>query len=168
MNRLTGLILGAMAILLSACAGFTPLYAEPGVVAGRERITVEVPNNRTGFLLREQLEDAFGRDPGQESTYRLTTRLAEQRVPLGRRADDTATRYELTLTVSYVLTEIRTNRLVHQDVITVSTTYAAAAQPYAGVVAGQDGSERAVAQASDMIRTDLARLFAEQAGAAAG
>ena len=168
MNRLAGPILGAMAILLSACVGFTPLYAEPGVVAGLERISVQVPNNRAGFALRERLEDAFGRDGTAEPIYRLTTRLSEQRSPLGRRADDTATRYELTLTVAYTLTEIRTNRRVHEDVITVSTTYAASVQPYAGVVAGEDGSERAAAQVADRIRSDLAQVFADQAGAVGG
>ena len=165
MNRLTGPILGMMAVLLSACAGFTPLYAEPGVSSSLARIAVETPDNRSGYLLRERLEDAFGRNGTAEPVYRLTTRLSESRNPLGRRADDTATRYELTLTVAYTLTEIRTRRVVRQNVVSVSTTYAASVQPYAGVVAAQDGSERAVAQAADLIRSDLARALAEGAGA---
>jgi len=170
MSRLTGPILAVFALMLTACAGFTPLYAEPGVVAGLERIAVQTPDTRTGYLLREQLEDAFGRDLDAPPVYRLTTQVRERRDPLGRRADDTATRYELTLTVSYVLTEVQGGRQVHRDTLTVTTTYASSAQPYAGVVAQQDGSERAVTQAADAIRSDLARLFAERSrsGAAGG
>lgn len=162
MGRLTGAILGAAALGLAGCAGFTPMYAQPGVVAGLERIAVEVPDTRTGFLLRERLEDAFGQNRSAQPVYRLVTRVRETRSPLGRRADDTATRYALTLTVAYDLVEIPGNRRVYRDVVTVSTTYAASVQPYAGVVSSQDGSERAVAQAADLIRRDLAQVLAER------
>lgn len=163
MSRLTGPLLAFVALMVSACAGFTPMYAEPGVVAGLERIAIEAPDTRTGYILRERLEDAFGRDAALEPVYRLTARIREQRNALGRRADDTATRYELNLTVSYVLTEVRGNGRVHGDTLTVTTTYAASQQPYAGVVAQEDGEERAAAQAADLIRGDLARVFADRA-----
>lgn len=161
MSRLTGLILAGFAVVLTGCAGFTPMYAEPGVVAGLQRITVQTPDTRTGYLLRERLEDAFGRDGSQAPAYRLTTRISERRDPLGRRADDTATRYELTLTVAYELTQLQGNQRVHSNILTVSTTYAASTQPYAGVVAQQDGSERAAAQAADQIRSELARVLSQ-------
>ncbi|WP_029086290.1 LPS assembly lipoprotein LptE [Brevundimonas aveniformis] len=164
MSRLTGSILAALSVLMTACAGFTPLYAEPGVTAGLQQIEVRAPDTRTGFVLRGHLEDALGYRREDASTYRLTTQVRERRTPLGSRADDTATRYELTLTVAYALTEIRGNRRLHEDLVTVSTTYAAAAQPYAGVVAAEDGSDRAAAQAASLIREDLARWFAEPAG----
>lgn len=164
MSRLTATVLALAALALSACAGFTPLYAEPGVVEGLERIAIRTPDTRTGYLLRERLEDAFGRDRDADPVYRLSTRIREDRSPLGRRADDTATRYELTLTVAYDLAEARGGRRIHADTLTVTTTYAASAQPYAGVVAQEDGEERAAALAADRIRADLARYFAERAG----
>jgi len=167
MSRLTGPILAVFAVMLTACAGFTPLYAEPGVVEGLQRITIQTPDSRTGYLLRERLEDAFGRDASAVPVYRLTTRLAERRDALGRRADDTATRYELALTVAYELTRIQDNRVIHSDILTVTTTYAASSQPYAGVVAQQDGSERAAAQAAERIRSDLAQVLAEGGAAEA-
>ena len=163
MSRLTGPILALVALMVSACAGFTPMYAEPGVVEGLERIAIQTPDTRTGYLLRERLEDAFGRDASAEPAYRLRTQLRERRNTLGRRADDSATRYELNLTVSYVLTDVRTNARVHADTLTVTATYAATTQPYAGVVARNDGEERAAAQAADLIRSDLARVLAERA-----
>ena len=158
-----GLTLTALALagaLVAGC-GFTPLYAEPGVSPALAAIAVETPDTRTGFLLREKLEDAFGRAPGTPSAYRLTTRVSERRYPLGRRSDDTATRYELVLTVSWQLHDAG-GGLLRRDTTRATTTYAASEQPYAGVVAQQDGEERAAAQAADLIRAELARWFAER------
>ena len=150
----------AAALGLSGC-GFTPLYAEPGVVDALAGISVQAPDTRTGYILRERLEDAFGRNGGGTPAYRLATRVRERRSALGARADDTATRYELVLTVSYTLSDARGGR-IHADTVSVTTTYASSVQPYAGVVAQQDGEERAAAQAADLIRADLARFFAER------
>jgi len=167
MSRMSGLILATVAVMLTSCAGFVPLYAEPGVVGRLERIAVQVPDSRTGYLLRERLDDAFGRDLGVPPAYRLVTRVRESRAALGRRADDTATRYELALTVSYDLRDAQTNARLYNNIVTVTTTYAASAQPYAGVVATQDATERAAAQAADEIRSDLAQVFADRGRAGA-
>lgn len=165
MTRAPGLSVAGilMALALAGC-GFTPLYAEPGVVGALSGVEVRAPDTRTGYILRERLEDALGRNGGQPPAYRLTTQVRERRSALGARADDTATRYELALTVSYTLADMRGARLYGQT-LTVTTTYAASDQPYAGVVAQQDGEERAAAQAADLIRADLARFFAERAPA---
>src|SRR5690606_34124959 len=128
-------------------------------------IAVETPETRTGFILRERLEDAFGRAPGAETAYRLTTWVSESRYPLGRRADDTATRYELVLTVVYSLND-GAGAVLRRNTVRATTPYAASEQPYAGVVAQQDGEARAAAQAADLIRADLARWFAEEGAAA--
>lgn len=158
-------MLAAAALGLVGC-GFTPLYAEPGVAPALAAIAVDTPNTRTGYILRERLEDAFGRNPGQVSEYRLVTRVRERRSSLGRRADDTATRYELTLTVNYELQDGGGNRLL-RNTVRATSTYAASEHPYAGVTAQQDGESRAAAQAADLIRGELARYFAERHAAAA-
>lgn len=161
-RALIGLFCALLAVPAAGC-GFTPLYAEPGVTAALSGISVQTPDTRTGYLLRERLEDAFGVQTGAPAAYRLSTQVTERRTPLGRRADDTATRYELLLWVSYTLTDARTGAQVRASNVSVTTTYAASGQPYAGVVAQQDGEERAAGQAADLIRADLARFFAEQA-----
>ena len=72
MRRLALLGVLAGANLLSAC-GFTPMYGETGVSGGLSRIAVTTPDDRLGYRLREQLEDAFGRDGAQAPLYRLAT-----------------------------------------------------------------------------------------------
>lgn len=153
------LIALALASGLAAC-GFTPMYAKPGVSSGLARIDVQTPNTRTGYLLRESLEDALAWDRTAAPAYRLRVDVTESRYPRGLRVDDTATRYELALSTSYVLTDVRTGAAVLQGARPVAVTYDAAEQPYAGIAAQEDGQARAADQAAELIRIDLMKFFA--------
>ena len=81
------------ALMMVAACGFTPLYAEPGVSPTLSRISVSVPDTRTGFELRQALEDELAWDRGQTPLWRLQTDVEQRRVALGRRVDDTVSRY---------------------------------------------------------------------------
>lgn len=145
--------------MLAAC-GFTPLYAEPGVSPTLSRISVSVPDTRTGFELRQALEDELAWDRSQAALWRLQTDLDQRRTPLGRRVDDTVSRYELVLTVRYQLTPVSGGEAI-TDAVTATVTYAAADQAYAAIAAQRDGEQRAVAEAARLIRLDLSRALAD-------
>jgi LPS-assembly lipoprotein len=157
----TALSFLGLAVALSGC-GFTPLYAERGVTPGLSSIEVEAPQTRTGYLLREELDDAFARDRGRQPAYRLALKIEEDRRARGLRVDDVATRYEVLLRVDYRLLAQGAGALtpLTQGRAEVSVTYDSADQPYAGVAAATDGQERAATQAAQRIRLDLARWFA--------
>lgn len=138
----------AGSLTLSAC-GFTPLYGEAAVGSSLRRIVVTTQDDRLGYRLREQLEDALAWDRAATPLYRLTTQVEQNRRSLGRRIDDTATRYELTVKATWTLTPPVTGTE------TVTTTYAAADQPYAAIAAQQDGEERAASELARLIRLDL-------------
>jgi LPS-assembly lipoprotein len=144
--------------LVSAC-GFTPMYAEPATGASIRRIAVEGQDDRLGYRLREQLEDALAFDRSAAPLYRLTTRVEQNRRSLGRRIDDTATRYELTVKADWTLTPAA-GGTPRTGTETVTTTYAAADQPYAAIAAQQDGEERAAAELARLIRLDLMQALA--------
>lgn len=150
--------LGALT-MLAAC-GFTPLYAEPGVSPTLSRISVSVPDTRVGFELRQALEDELAWDGGQNALWRLETDVDQRRAALGRRVDDTVSRYELVLTVSYRLTPVSGGEPI-TDAVTATVTYAAADQAYAAIAAQRDGEQRAVAEAARLIRLDLSRALAD-------
>ena len=154
------LLLAMAAPLVSAC-GFTPLYAEPAVGSAIRRIAVQGQDDRLGYRLREQLEDALASDRAAPPLYRLTTQVEQNRRSLGRRIDDTATRYELTVKATWTLTPVSGGEPV-TGTETVTTTYAAADQPYAAIAAQQDGEERAAAELARLIRLDLMQALAEQ------
>jgi LPS-assembly lipoprotein len=152
------LALAAVALVgLSGC-GFTPLYGETAVGGSLSRIAVTTQDDRLGYRVREQLEDALGRDGAQAPLWRLETTLEQSRRPLGRRIDDTATRYELTVRGAWTLTPTNGGPAV-TGVETVTTTYAAADQPFAAIAAQQDGEERAAAELARLIRLDLMRAL---------
>ena len=147
-------------LVLSGC-GFTPLYGEAGVGSSLSRIAVTTQEDRLGYRVREQLEDALGRDASQPPLWRLQTTVEQSRRPLGRRIDDTATRYELTVRGAWTLTPVG-GGLPLSGVETVTTTYAAADQPYAAIAAQQDGEERAAAELARQIRLDLMQALPDQ------
>jgi LPS-assembly lipoprotein len=151
-------VLGALAV--SAC-GFTPMYAEPGVGSPLRRIAVSAQDDRLGYRLREQLEDALGWDRSAAPLYRLTTQVEQERRSLGRRIDDTATRYELTVKATWTLTPVAGGAPV-TGAETVTTTYASADQPYAAIAAQQDGEERAASELARRIRLDLMQALSNR------
>ena len=153
------LVLAAVSLAGLAGCGFTPLYGEAGVGGSLSRIAVTTQDDRLGYRVREQLEDALGRDGSQAPLWRLETVIDQERRPLGRRIEDTAARYELTVRGAWTLTPLTGGEPI-SGVETVTTTYAAADQPYAAIAAQQDGEERAAAELARLIRLDLMRALA--------
>lgn len=143
---------------LSAC-GFTPMYGDSGAGASLTRIAVTAQDDRLGYRLREQLEDALAFNRSAPPLYRLTTEVQQSRRPLGRRIDDTATRYELTVRTAWSLTPVAGGEAL-TGTETVTTTYGSADQPYAAIAAQQDGEDRAAAELARLIRLDLLQALA--------
>ena len=156
----TGLKLAGavMSLALLAGCGFTPLYGTAAGSPALSRIAVQTQDDRLGYRLREQLEDSLGWDRGTTPLYRLQTRIEQSRRPLGRRIDDRATRYELTVRAAWVLTPVAGGAPL-TGVETAILTYAAADQPYAAIAAQQDGEDRAAAELSRLIRIDILRAL---------
>ena len=159
-NLIAALIVGA-ALVLTGCAGplgdFRPLYgtaAGPGL----QRIETRAPEGRTGYLLREELDDALALDRGQPPLYRLNLALKEVRVPRGLRIDNVANRYELQLRTQYVLVELKSRRILTQGTVASNVTYDSADQPYAAVSAHQDGQRRIAADAAGRLRESARAL----------
>lgn len=152
---LAALILAAP---LAGC-GFTPMYARPGVNAGLSSVSVQTPDTRTGYLLRERLEDGLSGGAEAGRRYRLTVALDEKRYPRGVGPDDAATRYELALQTSWTLIDRTTGVVVASGARPVLVSYDASIQPYAGVAAQDDAQERAASEAALLIRVELLKVF---------
>lgn len=155
----TAALLALLLVLPASGCGFTPLYARPGVVDGLNRIALETPKTRTGHLLREELEDQLAIDRSQAPVWRLSVKLEEQRRARGRNVDDTASRYELKVSVSYVLARLDTGEVTLDRSRPIFITADATNQPYAGIAAQQDSEARAAAEAAELIRTDIATVL---------
>ncbi|MFI4950165.1 MAG: LPS assembly lipoprotein LptE [Caulobacterales bacterium] len=159
MRRLLALGAVGAALALGGC-GFTPLYAQPGVVSNLAAITVTAPDGRTGFLLRQHLDDAFARRRDTPARYAMRLALSEARYPRGIRIDNVATRYEYVLTADYTLANLPAGDVAKRGRVRVELTYDSADQPYASVAAEQDAQDRAAEEAARRIQLELAAWLA--------
>lgn len=155
------LLVGPAAAALGGC-GFTPLYATPGLSGGLSTIEVTAPKGRVAYLIREDLDDALGRDKTQPAAWRLTYTVTETRDPRGLRRDDVAERYALGLTVRYSVTSVSTGAVAQSGEVVTEVSYDAADAPYAGIAARQDSQERAASDAARRIEIQLAAWMARQ------
>ena len=156
----------ALALPALAGCGFTPLYAAPGVSSGLANVEVVTPDGRTGHLVSENLQDNLAVNRGKAPLYRLALAVDEKRYARGLSTEEVATWYELSVRVSYSLIDIASGRTLTAGVTPVNVSYNAVNDPYAGIVAQQDGQKRAAAEAAQRIRIELAAWFAEQASVA--
>jgi LPS-assembly lipoprotein len=141
---------------LSGCAGFQPLYGEPAVVSNLAAIEVVAPEGRTGYLIRQHLDDAFAKSHTATPAYRMDLALNESRYPRGVRIDNVATRYEYVLTANYALVSLASGVAEKAGSVRVELTYDSADQPYASIAAQQDAQDRAAEEAARRIQLELA------------
>ena len=167
MRRVLPLLAVAASLALAGC-GFTPLYATPGLTTKLAAIDVIAPQGRTGFLIREHLDDAFARDRAGPAAYSMRLALAETRYPFGVRTDNVATRYEYVLTADYVLASLPSGAPAKRGRVRVELTYDSADQPYASIAAQQDAEDRATEEAARRIQLELAAWLATGEPKAAG
>jgi LPS-assembly lipoprotein len=159
-RALAALVFAALA--LSGC-GFTPLYGQPGVTSSLAAIDVIAPEGRTGYLIRQHLDDAFAKNHGAPAAYQMQLRLAEARFPRGVRIDNVATRYEYVLTADYALASLPSGAVAKRGRVRVELTYDSADQPYASISAQQDAQDRAAEEAARRIQLELAVWLANGA-----
>ncbi len=159
MKRLARFAMPLLLLPLAAC-GFTPLYATPGLTPSLAEVDVVTPQNRVGYLLQEQLADELGHRAGVAPRYQLTCTARQIRIPRGVRVNNVANRYEMNLTVNYILRTAGGTRVLLQGAAPVIVEYDSPDAPYAGVTAERDGEERAANQAAIQIRLALSRYFA--------
>ncbi|MBN9319152.1 MAG: hypothetical protein BGN86_10580 [Caulobacterales bacterium 68-7] len=153
--------LSLAAVGLSAC-GFTPLYASPGLTPGLSAIEVEQPQGRLGFLMREQLDDAFAHNESAPPQWRMTLKLSESRSSRGVRVDNVADRFEYRVQADYSLNDVTTGRRVTGGSVRVAVTYANPNQPYASIAGDQEGQDRAATEAARQIQMQLATWLSGQ------
>ncbi len=159
MRRLLVLAAVCGALALAGC-GFTPLYGAPGVVSKLASIDVTAPEGRTGFLLRQHLDDAFAKNRAGPANYAMKILITETRLPRGIRTDNVATRYEYVVTADYTLTNLPGGSVAKKGKVRVEITYDSADQPYASIAAAQDAQDRGAEEAARRIQLEIAAWLA--------
>ncbi|HJV40049.1 hypothetical protein [Caulobacter sp.] len=146
---------------MTACVGFTPLYGR-SVAGGLASIETVAPEGRSGYLLREQLDDALGHRAGAPAAYRLVLSVNERRFSRGVRLDNTANRFELQMSVAWRLLDLETGAEVRKGLANTGVTYDSADQPFAAMIAQGEGQERAATEVARKIQLELATWLAHK------
>ena len=155
------------------CAGcdWTPLYAsrETGPADAELRAIKVAPiSERIGQRLEIALRDTL--NPTGIPTpvrYELKTTLAVQRSDLGIQSQGLATRGQVDVTATYLLSDIATKATLLRNTIHVADSFDILANGYATVVTEEDARVRTVQELRDEIAARLT-MFMQRRHAAGG
>lgn len=155
------------ATLLTAC-GFRPLYGgvNSGMAATLASIYVEPVPDKLGYELRNKMIDLLD-GPGTPSgaRYRLKLSLTTSTQGIALQNDATITRYNDTLKVEFVLTDMA-GKVITQGTETGLSAYnvlpSSSNANYGTLAAQQDADRRAAEEIAERIRLDLNVFFAKR------
>ena len=158
----------ALGALLGGC-GFRPMLKpvdDADVQSELAAIEVRTSTDRLGYLVRDNLLDQLN-PSGVEvpSRYLLQINLRRRSTALGIQLDNTATRFNLTLTARFRLLDAATRKVLYSSSASRIASYNAIRAPYAELAAQLDAEERAARDVGTDIRTQLAIHFVRGAEA---
>ena len=142
-------------LALTAC-GFQPVYAPGGTGQQlQNRVLVDEPDARNGYLLTRALEERLGRaDPAD---YGLSLNIRTQQDGLAIDAEGDTRRFNLLGQVEYALRNLGSGDVVVSGSVDNFTGYSATGSTVATLAAEQDAQQRLMNILADQIVT---RLFA--------
>ena len=159
-------IFGALLLVLSLTAcGLQPMYAGGGsgaVAQGLAGIEVPAIEGRSGWLVRNALNDRFGAAGGAAPRYRLDVRLDERLEGLGVLADDTVARERLTLRARYQLVDIASEAILLDATDGTDAGIDVVSSEYAVIAAEQSAGERLAKDLADRITARVALALRKQ------
>jgi|SRR5579871_2865185 len=167
-SRLAGVIGFAFAGAGLAACGFHPLYGNAAFGSGLSNTFASVYVEPiadygvadTGYELRNRLIDLL--NSNADARYRLKLTLSETSEGIALETNASITRYNDTLTVHYVLTDVVAGREIKRGIETALAAYNVAASPYATVVAQQAADRHAVQDLAERLRLELGVFFEQR------
>jgi len=154
------IIPAGLLLLLSACAGFQPLYGENTAVRRSfDQLSLAPIEGRAGFLFAQALLDRGGIKGGQSGAYVLETNLRKSQANVGVRVDDVSTRARLTLRARYTVRD-RDGKIAYKGSAISEAAFDVPDQPYGAIAAEQHAEETAALVLAEKVMNDLAVFFA--------
>lgn len=148
-------ILTSLTLILtvSAC-GFEPVYGPGGTGTQlQNRVHVDKPVDREGFLLVRQLEERLGRtvDPA----YRLSIQLAVREEARAIDPDGDIRRFHVIGDAVYTLSDSSSGAVIRSDAVDNFVGYSATGTTVATLAAKRDATERLMTSLADEIVLQL-------------
>ncbi len=165
MKRRPGLVLPALALLLSGC-GLHPLYSGGGsgaVATTLTRIEVGPIEGKSGWLMTNALHDRLSAG-GATPLYRLEVKLDDQIIGLGVRSDDSVSRERRTLRARYQLIDLANGTVLLDATAGSDAGIDVVNSEYATIAAENTALERLSDIVADQIVSRVA-LYAQRTAA---
>ena len=143
-----------LAVLALTACGFTPVYGPGGAgTALQNRVLVEQPDDRTGFLLVQRLEERLGR--AGDPAYRLAVDLALREEARAIDPDGDIRRFHLIGSAAYTLLLSGSDSVVQSATVDNFVSYSATGTAVATLAARRDAQERLMVILADQIVLQL-------------
>lgn len=152
------------ALALSAC-GLQPMYAGGGsgaVAQGLAAVEIPAIEGRSGWLVRNALNDRFHAGGTASPRYRLDVRLDEKLEGLGVLADETIARERLTLRARYQLVDTADDTIVLDASDGTDAGIDVVGSEYAVIAAEQSAEERLASDLAGRIAARVALALRRQ------
>ncbi|QFT58499.1 hypothetical protein FIU94_06625 [Sulfitobacter sp. THAF37] len=142
-------------LALAAC-GFEPVYGPGGSGSAlRNRVLVDEPDDRNGYLLTREIEERLGR-PGA-ARFGLAVTIATTEEGLAIDPAGNTTRFNLLGAVDFALRDLDNGQIVTSGRVENFTGYSATGTTVATLASAQDAQERLMRILAEQI---IARLYA--------
>lgn len=138
-----------MPLALAAC-GFQPAYGPGGVAEGlRGKVRVNDPTDKDAFDFVDRMEQRLSRP--RDPRYDLAYTIHVEPIGVGYTPDSTITRYNLTGSIDWTLTERASQQRVTGGRVENFTSYSATGSSVAGLAAEEDARRRLMTILADEI-----------------
>ncbi|WP_299202878.1 LPS assembly lipoprotein LptE [uncultured Tateyamaria sp.] len=143
----------ALTLILTGC-GFEPVYGPGGTGTKlQNRVLVDTPIDREGFLLVRQLEERLGR--AGDPAYRLGIELAVREEARAIDPDGDIRRFHVIGDATYTLSDTATGAVLQSDTVDNFVGYSATGTTVATLAAKRDAVERLMTILADEIVLQL-------------
>jgi LPS-assembly lipoprotein len=158
------------AFALTGC-GLSPMYAGGSSSAvGQGLAAVDIPpiEGRSGWFVRNALEERLGIAGQAAPAYRLDVRLDDRIDALGVLGDDTVTRQRRILRARYQLVDLGTGSILLDATAGSDAGIDVVSSEYATIAAEQTALENLAREVADRMATRIALTLRDRARAAPG
>ena len=155
-------LVGLLGLAALGACNFRPLLLAKGaddtaVSDDLAAIEIRAPDDRLGFLVRNALFDHLNpQSLAVPARYVLNLRLRSAESKLGIQLDSTITRYNLTVTAAFALSDKATNAILVDTTVRRVSSYNVSRLPYADLIASRTAERRA----ADLVGTDIGMILA--------
>ncbi|MEP7240918.1 MAG: LPS assembly lipoprotein LptE [Devosia sp.] len=149
-----------LAPVLSACAGFTPVYGPSGIASREVPLAYAAPANRLEQIIYQDLALRLGKASGPAPTLDVDVTQASRDLTANDTLTLPATQQQMVVTAKIRLTDLN-GKTLFSGSRSASADYTANSQGFASREAADDAARRAAKSLADTIRLTILGALAQ-------